>query len=327
MTPPDLAILDEAVASIPDVRAAIATLCATIPAGRLATFGDLAAALGDRRAALGVTNAIATDEPTGGHRVISQTGRVGTPDFAALLSEEGVPVSEDGVSAGALAIRRHEPPPTDDPPFVRMRALADDWAKRETYRELFEFKSGQDVLVGGLDVSYPSPFHAVAAAVVMRLTAAGIQPVSEATAAVDIAVPYVAGYLAFRELPAYAAVLKEVEAHPAVWLVDGNGRLHPRRAGVATLLGNLINVPTVGVAKNLLCGTAGDDGLIRDDEEVIGAILDEENGGPRKKLYISPGSRIACGHATAVSAACRFGHRLPEPVYRADRISRSGPDS
>ncbi|MEM7810468.1 MAG: endonuclease V [Planctomycetota bacterium] len=327
MTPPDLATLDEAVASIPDVRAAIATLCAAIPRGRLATFGDLAAALGNRRAALGVTNAIATDQPPGGHRVISQTGRVGTPAFAALLSEESVPVSDDGVPTGESANRRHEPTPLDDPPFVRMKALADDWATRTTCRELFKFQNSQDILIGGLDVSYPSPFHAVAAAVVMRLTAAGIEPVSEATAAIDIAVPYVAGYLAFRELPAYAAVLKKVEPHPAVWLVDGNGRLHPRRAGVATLLGNLINVPTVGVAKNLLCGTAGDDGLIRDGDEVLGAILDEENGGPRKKLYISPGSRIACGHATAVSAACRFGHRLPEPVYRADRISRSGPDS
>lgn len=318
--------LDAAVAAIPDVRAALAELCGAIPAGRLVTFGDIADALGDRRAALGVANALEADRPGGWHRVVSATGRV--PGGAAeLLSQDGVPLFDGSVPEREVRGRRHPLPPLADPPFAVMRAAADRLAAGND-AETLRFAPADGLLVGGLDVSYPAPFRASAAAVVMRLGPDGPEPVAEHVAAVDVAVPYVPGYLAFRELPAYAAVLRKLAAAdtppPAVWLVDGNGRLHPRRAGVATLLGNLIGVPTVGVAKNLLCGTAGDDGVIRDGDEPLGAVLDERNGGPVKQLYISTGAGIGLDDAVAIAAACRAGRRLPEPVYKSDAVSRGG---
>lgn len=39
-------------------------------------------------------------------------------------------------------------------------------------------------------------------------------------------------------------------AFPQVFLVDGNGRLHERQAGLATVVGVLAGVPTIGCAKD-----------------------------------------------------------------------------
>ena len=67
--------------------------------------------------------------------------------------------------------------------------------------------------------------------------------------------PYVPGYLGFRECPALVAAWALLTARPALIMVDGQGQAHPRRCGVATQLGVLLDVATIGVAKSLLCGS------------------------------------------------------------------------
>lgn len=67
--------------------------------------------------------------------------------------------------------------------------------------------------------------------------------------------PYIPGFLAFREVPHLLACFRELgeEFRPQVVLVDGNGVLHPRGFGLASHLGVLLDLPTIGVGKNLLC--------------------------------------------------------------------------
>ncbi|MFW6448997.1 MAG: endonuclease V, partial [Halobacteriota archaeon] len=124
-------------------------------------------------------------------------------------------------------------------------------------------------------------------------------------------------------------------------LIDGNGRLHPRQAGLATHVGVVLDCPTVGVAKSLLCGRpegpidgldAGESVPILADEAVeappgstLGAAVQTRQfeGSSRhvNPVFVSPGHRV--GPATAVElvlAACD-GYKLPEPLRLADRYA------
>lgn len=83
---------------------------------------------------------------------------------------------------------------------------------------------------------------------------------------VAVSAPYVAGFLAFREVPFMVEAVERLQREqpglrPQVLLVDGNGLLHQRGFGVACHLGVLTDLPCVGVAKNLLHV----DGLVKDE--------------------------------------------------------------
>uniref|UniRef100_A0A183SMX5 Endonuclease V n=1 Tax=Schistocephalus solidus TaxID=70667 RepID=A0A183SMX5_SCHSO len=119
------------------------------------------------------------------------------------------------------------------------------------------------LLVGGLDISYAKEDDSVAYAAlcVFRLNvtkgASEVDLVDELCCPVTVDVPYVNSFLAFREVPAYQTVVNEFlttrpcHLHPHVFMVDGNGTLHPRAFGSACHLGVVLQRPTFGVAKDL----------------------------------------------------------------------------
>ncbi|KAL7059758.1 hypothetical protein AAHC03_013219 [Spirometra sp. Aus1] len=119
------------------------------------------------------------------------------------------------------------------------------------------------LLVGGLDISYAKENDSVAYAAlcVFRLDITNRAPevnlVDELYCRVSVDVPYINSFLAFREVPAYQTVVSEFLAsrpshlHPHVFMVDGNGTLHPRAFGSACHLGVVLQRPTFGVAKDL----------------------------------------------------------------------------
>ena len=68
--------------------------------------------------------------------------------------------------------------------------------------------------------------------------------------------PYIPGFLAFREAPILERLLKRLMSErsdliPDVVLVDGNGVLHPARCGLASHLGVLTGLCTIGVGKKI----------------------------------------------------------------------------
>ncbi|XP_048179420.1 endonuclease V isoform X4 [Corvus hawaiiensis] len=160
---------------------------------------------------------------------------------------------------------------------------------------------------------------------------------------VAVSAPYVAGFLAFREVPFLVEAVQrlqqeEPQLQPQVLLVDGNGLLHPRGFGTACHLGVLTDLPCIGVAKNLLQV----DGLVRDElhreqvrslqrsgetfpltgtsGKVLGMVLRSCNNSS-KPLYVSVGHRVSLDTAVRlVRACCRF--RIPEPIRQADIRSR-----
>ncbi|MGK6320689.1 endonuclease V [Sphingomonas sp. DT-204] len=149
------------------------------------------------------------------------------------------------------------------------------------------------------------------------------EPLPAASVTMVPRIPYVPGYLGFRETPAIVAALRRLGAMPDLILVDGHGRAHPRRCGIATHLGVVADVSTIGCAKTLLCGriegalgpAPGDRAPLVDRGEVVGVALRTR---PRAQpIYVSIGHRVSLD--TAVSWVLKLcdGRRLPLPIRLA----------
>lgn len=310
----------------PDLAAALADLVRQIPSGRVTTFGDLAEALGDLSAARWVATWIGTHidtNPLPLHRVVRRSGELARwqPSAQArLLEKEGVP------AAGA-----------------RIDLAAYRWRDFQTARPLQQLAAWQHQLadaaqerpwstcprqIGGVDLSYISDTEAVAAFALVDVASGEL--VASTTLTRPTPFPYLPGYLTFRELPLLLELLDDVGAtigRPELLLVDGSGRLHPRRAGIAVAVGVLSGVPTIGVAKHQLCGQilpgSSVDGcpVIAHDGTPVGAIL--EGGSRRRTLYVSPGDGVDLPSAVRLVRAVWRAPRLPLPIDSADRLSRA----
>jgi deoxyribonuclease V len=135
----------------------------------------------------------------------------------------------------------------------------------------------------------------------------------------------VPGLLTFREGPALLAAYDKLSARPDVLMFDGAGFGHPRRCGIASHLGVLLDLPSIGAAKSRLCGRADEPGLARgraadliDRGELIGRVLRTRDG--IKPLYISAGHRVTLDDAVRLTLACCVKYRLPEPTRLAHQF-------
>jgi deoxyribonuclease V len=139
--------------------------------------------------------------------------------------------------------------------------------------------------------------------------------------------PYVPGFLAFREAPAMLAVLAALDTTPDLILIDGQGRLHPRRCGIACHVGVLVDRPTIGCAKALLLrltapplGPApGERVPLMQGGERLGLALRTRRAA--QPVYVSVGHRVTLDRAAdLVWQTCR-GYRLPEPLRQAHLLA------
>lgn len=177
--------------------------------------------------------------------------------------------------------------------------------------------------VAGLDVSTAG--RRVHAAVVV-LSYPDLQPLETVEAELPLAFPYVPGLLAFREGPSVLAALERLRTEPDLLFFDAHGLAHPRRMGLASHIGVILDRPSIGCAKSLLCGQhepvgsgAGAHSEIWDGDEVIGAaVRTREQARP---VYVSIGHRIDLASAVRYVLSCTRGYRLPEPTRWAHRVA------
>jgi deoxyribonuclease V len=180
--------------------------------------------------------------------------------------------------------------------------------------------------VAGLDVSYATDSDRINAAGVLVNVASG-EVVEEATVEGVVAFPYVPGLLAFREVPILLRVLERFGGAPDLLLCDGQGLAHPRRCGVACHLGVLAGLPAIGCAKTWFVGEHDQPGQRRgartplvDEGQVVGEVLRTQDR--VKPVYVSPGHAIGLAQASDIVLSLCSRYRLPDPLRRADRISR-----
>lgn len=181
-------------------------------------------------------------------------------------------------------------------------------------------------LVGAADVTYIGEKEIVAAAVVIADVATG-RIVEERTAVRRTAFPYVPGFLTFREGPAVVAAWKKLSRKPDVVLFDGQGIAHPRRLGIASHMGVLLDLPSVGVAKRRLVGSYAEPGPRRGDwsplvhdGEVLGAVVRTQD--KVKPVFVSVGHRTDLPSAISLVLRLCSRYRLPDPARRAHQLTR-----
>ncbi len=180
--------------------------------------------------------------------------------------------------------------------------------------------------VTGVDVAYDDELDLVAAAAV-TLDAATLEVVAEATSVGRISFPYVPGLLAFREIPTVLAALDELPAPPGPVLCDGYGLAHPRRFGLASHLGVLTGLPTIGVAKNPFTFSYAPPAEPRGSTSPLLAGVEEVGRALRtrdsvKPVFVSVGHRVTLDNACAHVLALTPSYRLPETTRRADSLCR-----
>ncbi len=179
--------------------------------------------------------------------------------------------------------------------------------------------------LAGIDVGFKQKGEVTRAAVAV-LDYPSLQLMTRAMAEVETGFPYVPGLLSFREIPAILEALKKLPQLPDLLLCDGQGIAHPRRLGIASHLGVLLDHPTIGVAKSRLIGShppvpdeKGSWVPLWDRDEVIGAVLRTRKG--VKPLYVSPGHLVCLETAVSWVMACVTRYKLPETTRWAHRLA------
>lgn len=139
--------------------------------------------------------------------------------------------------------------------------------------------------------------------------------------------PYIPGYLSFREGPAIIEAIKRLKTMPDMILFDGQGIAHPKGMGIATHIGILLDIPAIGCAKSKLIGGYKDPGSKKGiwspliyNGKTIGAVLRTKDN--IRPIFVSPGHRIDLEGSIKIILNSTTKYRIPEPLRRADHISR-----
>lgn len=121
--------------------------------------------------------------------------------------------------------------------------------------------------------------------------------------------PYIPGFLFLREAP---YMFELIDRNPAdLYVIDGHGLAHPRRAGIATVIGVIKNVPTIGIAKSFLFGKIENNKIFLDNMQV---------GIKFERYYLSIGNKVDL--KTIESFLSFFNYKYPWPMKEVDRISK-----
>lgn len=177
--------------------------------------------------------------------------------------------------------------------------------------------------IGGVDASYRD---GLARAAVVVLSYPDLEILDYTVVTRPIEYPYVPGLLTFREGPAVLDAFEQVRTMPDLLIFDGQGIAHPRRIGIASHIGVLLDVPAIGCAKRRLRGRYEPPGpergsftYLMDKEEVLGAVVRTRTG--VKPVFVSIGHRVDLPSAIHYVLSCGRGYKLPEPTRWADKIA------
>ncbi len=286
-------------------QSALIKVLSSIPPGRVASFGSIAEALGDRRAALAVRNEC----------LRLRKLNVEVPWWRAVNSN-GIPLKEaipflrrEGSLNGDVVERKiFVDPPEREPILFRLRAVQEKLSKKLLIEGLPNSK-----VAGGLDVSYAVVNGVEVAYASCVLVDEKLRVIKVERFSYIPPMPYVPTYLAFREIRGMLVTARRCE--PDVLFVDGQGILHPRLLGEASHVGLVAGIPSVGVAKSKLVGD------LEGDRILVGR---EHRGWYYRGGFVSPGHMV--GVRESLEIAKKFwlpGEKQPRPLILAHKDSKS----
>ncbi|MBA3044328.1 methylated-DNA--[protein]-cysteine S-methyltransferase [archaeon] len=336
-----------------------------IPKGRVSTYAGIAKALGDIRVARAVGR-ILNENPRlieiPCHRVVYYDGKIGGYKLGVekkieLLKDEGIEIRDGKVKSFSSALFSDF---KTDYPLKKLRDEQIVMSKKIVLDDTFE----KIETVAGVDVAY-SDDNAYGTCVIFdydtkriineKIVKTKIEfpyistylsfreyPVIEKTFSKKsfrvYATEFQQEFLAFSEkpkafpengksyFPYNEKTVKSLKEKPTVLMIDGNGILHPFGIGLASHAGILLNIPTIGVAKTLLCGRPefipkkqGDFSRIIYKNKTIGFCLKSSKNA--KPIFVSPGHKISFESSLkVVKQFCKY--RVPEPIRMADMVGK-----
>jgi deoxyribonuclease V len=180
--------------------------------------------------------------------------------------------------------------------------------------------------IAGIDVGYDIAKNvSKAALVVMNIDE--LVPIISIVDFDPTPFPYIPGLLSFREAPVILKALSQLKETPEMLFVDGHGIAHPRRLGIAAHIGVLTGIPSIGVAKSVLCGHYKEPGIIKGNAEPLlhkgeKIAIAYRSRDKVKPIFISPGHKVSHESAVELVAKCLTRFRLPEPTRIADKLSK-----
>lgn len=210
-----------------------------------------------------------------------------------------------------------------------LEAMAEQSVLAARVREENDFGAVQ--FIAGVDVGFEEGYTTARAAVVV-MSFPELALVETAIALRPVTFPYIPGLLAYREVPVVLDAFEKLEHAPDLLIVDGQGRAHPRRFGIACHLGVLLELSSIGCAKSILVGRAsvpenraGAWTPLIDKGEIVGAALRTKVSTGRRvnPVYVSVGHRVDLETAIDFVLKCCRGYRLPETSRYAHTAASS----
>jgi deoxyribonuclease V len=179
--------------------------------------------------------------------------------------------------------------------------------------------------VCALDISY-NKFSAEIYAAATLLSFPGLEPLEETAITDRSDFPYLPGLLAFREGPTMIKAVHSLARPIDLLLVDGHGMAHPRGAGIASILGLLLDKPSIGCAKSRLVGEfkapgpkKGAKSNLTYEGDIVGSVVRTRDN--VKPLFISVGYGVDLDCAVSLVLEMCVKTRMPEPLRLAHSLA------
>ena len=286
-----------------------------IPDGMISTYGAVAEALGDKIAARSVgrmmnQNPNADTMPC--FRIVHSDGTLG--GFGLGINDKIRRLNNDNISVKDGDILDFEKVLFKDfktqYPLKKLRKQQIELSKKVKLRDDFD----QIETVAGIDIAYPKNDFKKACGAYVLMDYKSKEIIEQKTVFEKIDFPYISTYLTYRELPVVEKIFKYIDSKPTITMFDGNGILHPYRFGLASHIGVLFDIPTIGVAKRLLYGNIKNKIIEINNEKHGYAIITSNRAS--KPVFISPGHKISFESSlNVVKNFCK--HKIPEPLRQA----------
>jgi len=206
------------------------------------------------------------------------------------------------------------------PDLEYLRSIQEEVAEKVVLQDEFDTIE----YLGGFDSAYMGD-TVVTACIILKY--GSFKVIEEKSIVSKVRFPYISGYFVFREGPAILELLSEMITLPTILMINSHGIAHPCFAGCASHIGVIVNLPTIGVAQNILCGTTesepshiGEWVPLYYQNKIVGAsFLSQEKNKP---IIISPGHLITLESAIEIVKKSLKSHKFPDPIYLAHELAR-----
>jgi deoxyribonuclease V len=177
-------------------------------------------------------------------------------------------------------------------------------------------------IIAGCDVAYTSSDNRAYAAICLY-EYPSITKKEEVLSISEVSYPYITGLFTFREGPPLLRAFEKLKKRPDVIIFNGQGIAHPRKMGLATHLGILLDIPSIGCTQRSMLGPEIEPGNHHGDRcevrnpsnEKIGSWLrTRENVRP---IFVSQGHKINLSTGIDIILNCTKNYKMPEPLRAA----------